>query len=80
MTEERVDDMCEAGLSVANRSEGWHTFCGVPLHREGANRLQAQLGGPFPCGTWIKRRMIMDLGPALDLKGSPKDPQLVADV
>lgn len=87
-TTSRTTELCEARLSLANRSDAWNTFCVatvpypasvLPISPTIAEQLRGELGKFFSCGTWIKRCMITDLGMALGLRGTPRDPGLVAD-
>ena len=88
LTEERVEEMKTVRLSLANRSAHWNTFCVstvpypasiLPIPRQDLTRLWTALRSLFPCHAWICSTMITDLGMALGLRGTPRDPGLVAD-
>ena len=87
-TRDRVSNFLEAGLSITNRSENWNSYCAstvpylasiIPATRHVGDRLRYELGRLFHTRGWIRRDMIWNIGPALCLKGSPRDPRLVAD-
>ena len=88
-TRARVSAFSDAGLSLRNRSGTWNVYivsttpypasiipAGPVQHRA----LRAELSKLFPTGAWIKRDMAWNLGMALGLRGSPRDPKLVTDV
>ena len=80
--------MKDARLSIASRSESWNTFCVsttpypatiMPASTDIMQILRGELGRLFPCDPWIRRDMICHIGMLLQLRGSPRDPGLVAD-
>ena len=88
LTTERTSAMKATRMSLANRSANWNTFCVstvpypasiLPLSQQDASDLRRALGTLFPCRTWISQDMITDLGMVLQLRGTPRDPGLVAD-
>ena len=87
-TAERVTDLRAARLSLVSRAENWNTFCVsttpypatiVPITGEITATLQHHLTRLFPCRSWMQHTMITDLGMLLNLRGTPRDPGLIAN-
>ena len=85
---DRVNEMLRGGFSLATRSGLWNVYnmstlpypaTFIACTPELVQSLRSCLWDLFP-SSWIRRDMISDLGPAMDLKGFPKDPGLVIQV
>ena len=76
----RVAVIKKAGASLANRCESWNTHCisTIPYpsaviqpSRALVEQMRDLLGTLFPTGTWARRALPWQIGPAIGVKGGP---------
>ena len=85
---DRVTELLRAGLALHSRAAAWNTYCVstcpypasiVAAGKDQRDAALTALARLFPCVPWARRSFPWDLGLLLGLRGSPRDPSLVAD-
>ena len=86
-THDRMRKLKEANISLASRAVAVNTFVVstvpyaatiAPISTKIGKELRSEVTTLFSTRGWIAQSMVYDLGPLLELKGSPKDPVLIA--